>query len=222
MTTAHQEKNSSEERFMVGVSEAPRSGLIAILRGITPAEAVAVGSALVEAGFHAIEVPLNSPDPYRSIELLATNFGTVCPIGAGTVLRTEEVERSRSAGAEIIVSPNTDVEVIAATRTLGMRSYPGIATPTEAFGAIRAGARSLKLFPSAMLGSSGMQALSAVLPTGVEVIPVGGVDESNLAQWRAAGAGGAGIGTSVYRPGDSAAEVRAKARRLSDIWASTP
>ncbi|GGL45637.1 2-dehydro-3-deoxy-6-phosphogalactonate aldolase [Nocardia jinanensis] len=206
---------------MVGVSEAPRSGLIAILRGITPDEVVAVGSALVEAGFHAIEVPLNSPDPYRSIELLATNFGRVCPVGAGTVLHPEEVERARSAGAEIIVSPDTHPEVIAATRALGMRSYPGVATATEAFGAIRAGARSLKLFPSTALGISGMRALSAVLPVGVELIPVGGVDESNLAEWRAAGAGGAGIGTSVYRPGDSAGEVRVKARRLSDIWAST-
>ncbi|WP_327151775.1 2-dehydro-3-deoxy-6-phosphogalactonate aldolase [Nocardia sp. NBC_01329] len=207
---------------MVGVAEAPRSGLIAILRGITPDEVVAVGSALVEEGFHAIEVPLNSPDPYRSIELLASAFGRVCPVGAGTVLYPADVERACSAGAQIIVSPNTDVEVITATRALGMRSYPGVATPTEAFGAVRAGARSLKLFPSGILGISGMRALDAVLPGDVELIPVGGVDRSNLADWRAAGAGGAGIGTSVYRPGDTIGEVRVKARRLSDIWASTP
>ena len=218
--TGQQHTNTEEEKFMVGVSEAPRSGLIAILRGITPDDVVAVGSALVEEGFHAIEVPLNSPDPYRSIELLATNFGRLCPVGAGTVLRPEQAERARSAGAEIIVSPNTDVEVITTTLGLGMRSYPGIATPTEALVAVRAGARSLKLFPSNILGISGMRALSAVLPGDVELIPVGGVDGSNLAEWRAAGAGGAGIGTRVYRPGDSAAEVRAKARRLSDIWSS--
>ncbi|NUP25241.1 MAG: 2-dehydro-3-deoxy-6-phosphogalactonate aldolase [Nocardia sp.] len=207
---------------MVGVAEAPRSGLIAILRGITPDEVVAVGSVLIEEGFDAIEVPLNSPDPYRSIELLAANFGTRCPVGAGTVLSPAEVERARSAGAEIIVSPNTDVDVITATRALGMRSYPGIATPTEAFGAVRAGARSLKLFPSGILGISGMRALSAVLPDDVELIPVGGVDGSNLADWQAAGAGGAGIGTSVYRPGDTAAQVRAAARRLSAVWSTTP
>ncbi|MEV0105138.1 2-dehydro-3-deoxy-6-phosphogalactonate aldolase [Nocardia sp. NPDC050799] len=206
---------------MVGTSEATPSGLIAILRGITPGEVVEVGSALVEEGFHALEVPLNSPDPYRSIELLATRFGTVCPVGAGTVLRPEDVERARSAGADIIVSPDTNIEVIAATRGLGMRSYPGVATPTEAFGAVRAGARSLKLFPSEALGISGMRAVSAVLPLDVELIPVGGVDETNLADWRAAGAGGAGIATAVYRPGDSAREVRARARRLSKIWAST-
>lgn len=207
---------------MVGTSEATPSGLIAILRGITPGEIVEVGSALVEEGFHALEVPLNSPDPYRSIELLARRFGTVCPVGAGTVLRPEEVERARSAGADIIVSPDTNIEVIAATRSLGMRSYPGVATPTEAFCAVRAGARSLKLFPSEALGISGMRAVRAVLPADVELIPVGGVDETNLADWRAAGAGGAGIGTAVYRPGDSAREVRARARRLSKIWAATP
>ncbi|MEU1522518.1 2-dehydro-3-deoxy-6-phosphogalactonate aldolase [Nocardia rhamnosiphila] len=207
---------------MVGTSEATPSGLIAILRGITPGEVVEVGSALVEEGFHALEVPLNSPDPYRSIELLARRFGTVCPVGAGTVLRPEEVERARSAGADIIVSPDTNIEVIAATRRLGMRSYPGVATPTEAFGAVRAGAHSLKLFPSEALGISGMRAVRAVLPADVELIPVGGVDETNLGDWRAAGAGGAGIGTAVYRPGDSAREVRARARRLSTIWAATP
>ncbi|MGW1737694.1 2-dehydro-3-deoxy-6-phosphogalactonate aldolase [Nocardia sp. NPDC001965] len=217
-----EQQETNEEKFMVGVAEAPRSGLIAILRGITPDEVVAVGSVLIEEGFHAIEVPLNSPDPYRSIELLAANFGTLCPVGAGTVLSPAEVERARSVGAEIIVSPNTDVDVITATLALGMRSYPGIATPTEAFGAVRAGARSLKLFPSGILGISGMRALSAVLPDDVELIPVGGVDGSNLADWQAAGAGGAGIGTSVYRPGDTAAQVRAAGRRLSAVWSTTP
>ncbi|MGI5217983.1 2-dehydro-3-deoxy-6-phosphogalactonate aldolase [Nocardia sp. CA-290969] len=205
----------------MGVSpETSGSGLVAILRGITPGEVAAVGAALVEAGFHAIEVPLNSPDPFRSLEILAAKFGDVCPIGAGTVLCTDEVQRARAAGAAIIVSPDTNVEVIAATVAGGMRSYPGVATPTEAFAAVRAGARNLKMFPSEALGISGMRALRAVLPADVEMLPVGGVDESNLAEWRAAGAGGAGIGTTVYRPGDTAEQVRTKARRLAAVWAS--
>ncbi len=216
-----QHSNTTEEKLMVGTSDATPSGLIAILRGITPDEVVPVGSALVEEGFHAIEVPLNSPGPYASIERLATSLGMLCPIGAGTVLSVDEATRARSAGADIIVSPDTNVEVISAALALGMRPYPGVATATEAFGAIRAGARSLKMFPSEALGISGMRALRAVLPAEVEVLPVGGVDESNLERWLAAGAGGAGLGTSVYRPGDSADEVRAKARRLSKIWAST-
>ncbi|WP_328394535.1 2-dehydro-3-deoxy-6-phosphogalactonate aldolase [Nocardia sp. NBC_00416] len=206
---------------MDSASDTTRSGLIAILRGITPAEVVAVGAALVEEGVHAIEVPLNSPDPYHSIELLATHFGKLCPIGAGTVLSADDAARARSAGADLIVSPDTNIEVIAAALALGMRPYPGVATPTEAFGAVRAGARSLKLFPSGALGISGMRAVRAVLPDDVELLPVGGVDESNLGDWLAAGAGGAGLGTSLYRPGDTADQVRVRARRLSNIWAAT-
>lgn len=201
--------------------ETPRSGLIAILRGITPDEVPAVGAALVDAGFHAIEVPLNSPEPFRSIELLAELFGDQCVIGAGTVLEPADATRAAAAGARIVVAPDTYEAMITAALAAGMRPYPGVATPTEAFRAVRAGARNLKLFPSAVLGISGMQAVRAVLPADVELIPVGGVDASNLADWLAAGAGGAGIGTSVYRPGDSADEVRAKARSLSTIWAST-
>lgn len=197
------------------------SGLIAILRGITPGDVLAVGAALVEEGIHAIEVPLNSPDPFRSIELLADRFGGRVPIGAGTVLNTEDVARARAAGAAVIVSPDTNTEVIAATLDAGMRPYPGVATPTEAFTAVRAGARSLKMFPSEALGISGMRAVRAVLPAEVELLPVGGVDASNVGDWLAAGAGGAGLGTSLYRPGDSADQVRVNARRLSTIWAAT-
>lgn len=194
------------------------TGLVAILRGISPADVVAVGTALAEEGFPAIEVPLNSPDPLRSIELLAAAVGSHCAVGAGTVTRVEDVARTEAAGARIIVAPNTDPEVIAEAVARGLTPYPGVATPTDAFTALKAGASSLKLFPSDSLGIGGMKAIRAVLPADVELLPVGGVDESNLAAWATAGAGGAGIGSCLYRPGDSADDVRARARVLVDIW----
>jgi 2-dehydro-3-deoxyphosphogalactonate aldolase len=194
------------------------TGLVAILRGITPSDVVAVGNALVEEGFPAIEVPLNSPEPFRSIELLATAVGDVCAIGAGTVLNVDDVIRSDTAGARIIVAPNTDADVIATAVARKLRPYPGVATVTEAFRAVNAGARSLKLFPSDAVGTSGMKAWQSVLPPDVELLPVGGVDQSNLAAWAQAGAGGAGLGTSLYRPGDSVERVRAQARIVLDIW----
>lgn len=194
------------------------TGLVAILRGITPDEAVAVGEALVDAGFAGIEVPLNSPDPFASVTLLADAFGDRVLVGAGTVLAADDVRRAADAGARIIVSPNADPEVIATTVGLGLRSYPGVATPTEAFTAIGAGARSLKLFPSSAVGISGMKAWRAVLPPDVELLPVGGVEASNLAEWAAAGAGGAGLGSCLYRPGDSAEQVRRSAEELVRAW----
>ena len=199
---------------------ATTTGLIAILRGITPEEIVAVGSALVDAGFTAIEVPLNSPRPFDSIERLAAAVGDVCVIGAGTVLSVDDVIRSEAAGSRIIVSPNTDVEVIGAAVARNLRPYPGAATPTEAFRAVGAGARSIKLFPSDSVGTAGMQAWRAVLPTEVELLPVGGVDRTNLAEWAAAGAGGAGLGTCMYRPGDGADTVRDRALTLMNIWSA--
>jgi 2-dehydro-3-deoxyphosphogalactonate aldolase len=197
------------------------TGLIAILRGITPAEVMAVATALVEEGFSAIEVPMNSPDPLRSIELLATELGTSCLIGAGTVVSVDDLIRTESAGAQIIVAPNTDAEIIAEAVTRGLRPYPGVATPTEAFTALKAGARNLKLFPSETLGLSGMKAIQAVLPAAIELLPVGGVDETNLSDWAIAGAGGAGIGSCLYRPGDTAGDVRTRARTLVRIWSTT-
>lgn len=194
------------------------TGLVAILRGITPDEAVAVGEALVDAGFAGIEVPLNSPDPFASVTLLADAFGDRVLVGAGTVLAADDVRRAADAGARIIVSPNADPEVIATTVGLGLRSYPGVATPTEAFTALGAGARSLKLFPSSAVGISGMKAWRAVLPPDVELLPVGGVEASNLAEWAAAGAGGAGLGSCLYRPGDSAEQVRRSAEELVRAW----
>ena len=201
-------------------STTPTTGLIAILRGITPAEVVAVGTVLVEAGFPAIEVPMNSPEPLRSIELLTASLGNDCMIGAGTVLSVDDVIRTESVGAKIIVSPNTDAEVISEAVARGLRPYPGVATPTDAFTALKAGARSLKLFPSETLGIAGMKAIRAVLPPGVEMLPVGGVDEKNLAAWAAAGAGGAGIGSCLYRPGDGVDDIRTRATVLVDLWSA--
>ncbi len=197
------------------------TGLVAILRGVTPAEVVGIGAVLIEEGFPAIEVPMNSPDPLRSIGLLVEAIGADCVVGAGTVTSVDDVIRAESAGARIIVAPNTDAEVIAEAVSRGLRPYPGVATPTEAFTAVKAGARSLKLFPSDTLGVAGMNAIRAVLPGGVEMLPVGGVDQSNLAAWADAGAGGAGIGSCLYRPGDGGDDVRARARTLTEIWSTT-
>lgn len=197
---------------------AAHSGLIAILRGITPAEAPQIGAALHQAGFRAIEVPLNSPDPFGSIRALRAALPRDCAVGAGTVLSVDDVHRAVQAGADIIVSPNTNPEVIAATVAAGLRSYPGAATPTEAFAGYAAGARSIKLFPSSTIGIVGMKALASVLPAEVELLPVGGVEVDNLAGWLGAGAGGAGIGSSLYRPGRSAEQVAAVAEQFMAVW----
>src|SRR3954447_624992 len=194
------------------------TGLLAILRGVRPGEVLALAEVLVDGGFAGVEVPLNSPDPFESVRLLADVYGERCLVGAGTVLTAADVERSRDAGARIVVSPNTDPDVIAAAAAHGLRPYPGVATPTEAFRAVAAGARSIKLFPSDAVGIRGMQAWRAVLPADVEMLPVGGVDETNLGDWAAAGAGGAGLGSCLYRPGDGADVVRDRARTLHKAW----
>lgn len=194
------------------------TGLIAILRGVTPGEVVGIGRALADAGITTIEVPLNSPDPFTSVRLLADALGDRCAIGAGTVLTTEDVGRAHEAGARLIVAPNCDPAVITAAVELGMTPYPGVATPTEAFTAIAAGARHLKLFPADAVGISGAGAWRAVLPKDVGLLPVGGVDTTNLAAWAAAGAAGAGLGSCLYRPGDTAEAVGARAGELRRIW----
>lgn len=196
------------------------TGLVAILRGITPAEAEAVGHALYDTGFRYVEVPLNSPDPLESIRLIRAALPEDCAVGAGTVLTTEQVESARQAGSDIIVSPNMDQDVIRATVAAGMRSYPGVATPTEAFAALAAGATALKLFPADSVGIGGMQAWQPVLPEGTEMLPVGGIDASNLGDWVAAGAAGAGIGSTLYKPGRSADDVAARAAELMAAWRS--
>ncbi|RVU15869.1 2-dehydro-3-deoxy-6-phosphogalactonate aldolase [Streptomyces antnestii] len=194
------------------------TGLIAILRGVEPAEVVGVGRALAEAGVTTIEVPLNSPAPFTSVRLLADALGERCVIGAGTVLTVDDVARARAAGARIVVAPNCDRAVIAAAVGAGLTPYPGVATPSEAFAAIGAGARQLKVFPADSVGIDGVKAWRAVLPPDVGLVPVGGVDGTNLAAWAAAGVAGVGLGSGLYRPGDPAEVVGARARELRRIW----
>jgi 2-dehydro-3-deoxyphosphogalactonate aldolase len=193
--------------------------LVAILRGITPNEAVAIGDALVDAGFRIIEVPLNSPDPLASISLLARHFaGTGVVIGAGTVLDSASVARVEEAGGRLIIAPNCNPEVIAEAVARDLIAVPGIATPTEAFAAIEAGAAALKLFPAEAASPAVLKAMRAVLPGGMRILPVGGITPEGMAAWRAAGAAGFGLGSALYRPGLSVEEVRASAARFIAAW----
>ena len=189
-----------------------RCPLIAILRGVEPNEVVAIGEALIEGGIRIIEVPLNSPEPLKSIERLASHFGAQASIGAGTVLNPEQVQEVRDAGGELIVSPNMNPAVIRATAEAGMVSCPGVFTPTEAFTALDAGAHTLKLFPAEGATPKVVKALRAVLPSGVPLVVVGGVGPDSIASWLDAGASGFGLGSGLYKPGQSAAETLTKAR----------
>ncbi|MGZ9812169.1 2-dehydro-3-deoxy-6-phosphogalactonate aldolase [Pseudoroseicyclus sp. H15] len=192
--------------------------IIAILRGLTPTEAEPIGAALIEAGITRIEVPLNSPDPLASIATLARAFGREAEIGAGTVLTTEDVSQVADAGGRLIVSPNCDPAVIAASRALGLSSWPGIFTPTEAFAALNAGATGLKLFPAELAGPAGLKAMRAVLPADLPVYAVGGASPETFAAWRKAGASGFGIGTALYTPGLAAGEVSTRARAIAAAY----
>lgn len=195
-----------------------RCPLVAILRGVRPDEVEGIADALVEAGFAMIEVPLNSPDPLASIERLARRFGDDVLVGAGTVLDTGQVRSVAAAGGRLIVSPNTDIEVIAASAEAGMVSLPGYFTPSEGFAALKAGATGLKLFPAEAASPAVLKAQRAVLPREVAVLVVGGVAPDTMAPWRAVGADGFGLGSALYRPGASAAEVGAAARAFVDAW----
>ncbi|MEL7976775.1 2-dehydro-3-deoxy-6-phosphogalactonate aldolase [Isoptericola sp. F-RaC21] len=196
------------------------TGLVAILRGVTPADGVAVATAALDGGLDAVEVPLNSPDPLESVRRIRAALGPDARVGAGTVLTPDDVRRAADAGASLVVSPNTRPDVVAETVRLGLESYPGAATPTEAFAALDAGATAVKLFPASTIGVAGMRAWASVLPAGTRLVPVGGVDASTLGEWARAGADGAGLGTSLYRPGDAAADVRARAAALARAWAA--
>jgi 2-dehydro-3-deoxyphosphogalactonate aldolase len=200
---------SSNPEFDAAFARCP---LIAILRGVTPGEVVAVGEALFDAGFRLIEVPLNSPDPLESIARLSTALANRAVIGAGTVLRAAEVTTVRTAGGTLIVSPNTNVEVIATTVKAGLVSLPGCATASEAFAALDAGATALKLFPAEGASPAVLKAMRAVLPRGVRLLPVGGITPGNMAPWREAGAAGFRIGSALYSPGVGLDEIARRAR----------
>ena len=186
--------------------------LIGIIRGVTPADAVGIGKALLDGGIRIIEVPLNSPEPFASIGAIAEAIGEEALVGAGTVLDPADVQKVKQAGGRIIVSPNMNPAVIAATVEAGMISSPGIFTPTEAFAALEAGAHALKLFPAEAASPAVVKALKAVLPNDVPLIIVGGVTPESIGAWLDAGADGFGLGGGLYRPGQSAEETLAKAR----------
>jgi 2-dehydro-3-deoxyphosphogalactonate aldolase len=188
--------------------------LVAILRGVQPAEVESIGSALQQAGVCIVEVPLNSPNPLESIAILAGSFGSRMLIGAGTLTDPAQVEEVAAAGGRLIVTPHADTAIVRAAKQAGLFAAPGFFNPTEAFALLQAGADAIKLFPAEVLGPPMLLALRAVLPKSAMVIPVGGIGVDQVAPWMAAGALGLGVGSSVYKPGDDARMVEAKARAL--------
>ncbi len=204
-----------DERLATAMAALP---LVAILRGLHPDQALDVGAALVEAGFRILEVPLNSPRPFDSIRLLADALGGTALVGAGTVIDPADVARLHDAGGRLVVTPHTDPEVIKAAKAAGLVCVPGVATPSEAFAALRAGADALKLFPADTLGPAVLKAWRAVLPPDVAILPVGGITPHNMGPWKAAGAAGFGLGSALYRAGATAAEVGSAAAQFAAGW----
>ncbi|HUR90555.1 MAG TPA: 2-dehydro-3-deoxy-6-phosphogalactonate aldolase [Ramlibacter sp.] len=194
--------------------------LIAILRGIRPDETPSVGQALDEAGWRVVEVPLNSPEPLKSIALLSRAFPQLL-VGAGTVLHAEQVHEVHKAGGRLIVAPNFNAEVVSAAVDLGLQCIPGVVTPSEAFAALDAGATALKLFPAEMIPPAAVKAMRAVLPASTVLLPVGGITAANMAAYLAAGASGFGIGSALYAPGKSAADVKESALDFKSACAGT-
>lgn len=206
---------SLESDTLMQLNEAmDRCRLIAILRGLRPEEAVDIVGVLIDAGIRLIEVPLNSPDPFISIEKIATQFGEQAVIGAGTVLKVDDCQRVADAGGRLVVSPNCDPMVIVKTRKLGLYSFPGVATPTEAFSALDAGAHGIKLFPFDTLGPKALKAWRAVLPPETSVIPVGGIDVDDIAPLAALDAQGFGIGSALYSSGISSDDLATRAAKF--------
>lgn len=195
--------------------------IIAILRGIRPDEARAVAEVIVAAGIDIIEVPLNSPDPLRSISDMASALGERARIGAGTVLSTRQVAEVKAAGGVLVVSPDCNPDVIQATKAAGLASYPGVMTPTECFAALRAGADGLKFFPGSLIGPDGLKAVKAVLPQDTKTYAVGGAGPGNFADWAAAGVTGFGIGSALYKPGDTPDQVHDRATAIVTAYDNT-
>lgn len=192
--------------------------LIAILRGLTPPEALPIAGALHAAGFLCLEVPLNSPDAFQSIAIIRANFGERLLVGAGTVLSVVDVRSSKDCGAQLIVSPNTEPRVIGATKTAGLISVPGFVTPSEGFTALASGADALKLFPAEAAPAPVLRAMKAVLPSSVPVVPVGGITPSTIPTYRRAGAAGFGIGSALYSPGTRPELVQERAAAFIQAW----
>lgn len=191
-----------------------RCPIVAILRGVRPDEVEAIGAALEGAGITIVEVPLNSPDPLASIRRLARGFGDRMLVGAGTVMSTDDVGHAAAAGARLIVMPHADARLVHVAKLGGLIACPGFFTPTEAFAVLEAGADAIKLFPAEAASPAVLRGIRAVLPPGTAVLPVGGMEPGNLRSWRDAGAAGFGVGSAIYRPGDTAETVAAKAAAL--------
>lgn len=200
------------------IDELRRTGLVAILRGVTPAEVAEIGDALFAAGIHIIEVPLNSPGAVTSIRILRERLPAECLVGAGTVVSRAQVDDVRRAGGQLIVMPHSDPKVIAAAHVARLAVMPGVATPTEAFAALDAGAHALKVFPAELLGPTVLKAWRAVLPSGTALVPVGGITPEKLAGFVAAGAAGAGLGSALYHPGTTASDIAARASAFVEAW----